>query len=100
MAEAITDPYPDVPIWKRELAARFGEQLVNTGGNDPLELMQDLVSDKRMMSTNVVRFLLATAVESQIGLLRRLEQAGWLRAVSVDEQRATVGDAVYKPWSS
>lgn len=54
-----------------ELAAKYGDLLVNTGGNDPLELVADLDLDKNMMTTNVVRFVLAVGVQSQLLVLSK-----------------------------
>lgn len=52
-----------------ELAEKYGQLLVNTGGNDPLELVADLDLDKNMMTTNVIRFVLAVGVQSQLLVL-------------------------------
>lgn len=69
--------YPHVYDWQRPIVEEHGEQLVNTGGNDPLELLDDLQGgDKNMMRTNIVRYVLAEAVSSQVSLLRRLEPKG------------------------
>jgi hypothetical protein len=56
----------------------FREFIVNTGGNPVEELIRDLDRDKNMMRTNVVRFVLAVAVQSQVALLRKLELDGKL----------------------
>jgi len=53
------------------LAEKYGDLLVNTGGNDPLELVADLDLDKNMMRTNVVRFVLAVGVQSQLLVLSK-----------------------------
>lgn len=61
-----------------EIIAAYGHLLTNTGGNDPAELLDDLAKDRRMASTNVVRFTLAVAVQSQVDLLKRLHREGLL----------------------
>lgn len=63
----------------KEIVEKYGHLLTNTGGNDPLELVGDLDTDKYMMQTNVVRFVLATAVLSQISLLKRMHEEGLLK---------------------
>ena len=69
--------YPYVSARELSVIERFESVLVNTGGNDPRELINDLGDPKhaRMMSTNVVRFVLAVAVQSQVRCLRRLIDA-------------------------
>lgn len=80
------DPFPDVHEWQRELVARYGQLLTNTGGNDPLDLLQDLQrpgtddQPNRLMTTNVVRFLLAASINAQLSLLARLERDGLVTA--------------------
>lgn len=61
-----------------QLIARYGDLLVNTGGNDPAELLHRLDTEKHLAATNVVVFTLATAVRSQLRLLANLRQAGLL----------------------
>ena len=56
----------------------FGELFNNTGGNPPAELLEDLENDERMFSTNIVRYLLAVAVQSQVTLILRLKAEGLL----------------------
>lgn len=61
-----------------QLIARYGELLVNTGGNDPAELLHRLDTEKYLAATNGPLFVLATAVRSQLQLLARLHQANLL----------------------
>ena len=58
----------------------YREFFNNTGGNDPVELLDDLQSEHgaNMMQTNVVRYLLAFAVHSQTILIKRLMREGRL----------------------
>ena len=56
----------------------YGHLLNNTGGNPPAELLEDLRDDERMFSTNIMRYLLAVAVQSQLTLLIRLRNEGLL----------------------
>lgn len=72
--------HPHVPAWKADLVAEFAEQLQNTGGNDPLEDLANPAND-RFAVTNVVRFTLAVAVDSQVALLRALRNRGTLTEV-------------------
>lgn len=82
----IDGPHPDVTPRQVELCERYGKLLTNTGGNDPLDLLQDLQWPGRdgrpnyIAATNVVRFTLAVAVQAQVNLLGRLEQQGMLSA--------------------
>lgn len=62
-----------------EVVEKYGHMLVNTGGNDPLALVHRLDTERNLMSTNVVVFVLATAVLSQIHLLQRMHEAGVLK---------------------
>ena len=74
--------YPDVNDNQREIVATYGHLLVNTGGNDPLDLLQRLqwpgdgARKNRLMTTNVVVFILATGVQAQVTLLARLKKEG------------------------
>ena len=62
------------------LIARFGSLLTNTGGNDPAELLYRLETEKNLASTNLVLFVLASSVSSQVGLLSKMEKEGLLPA--------------------
>ena len=78
------------------LIDQFGDILVNTGGNDPRDLISDLATDKNMMSTNIVRFILAAGVSSQVALLERMEKEALLLPKTPDHpsvhcDRATDG---------
>lgn len=57
----------------------FGDLLNNTGGNPPAELLEDFQNNERLFATNIVRYLLATAVDSQVNLILRLQKEGLLR---------------------
>lgn len=84
--DTTTDKYPDVTDSQKDICARFGHLLTNTGGNDPVDLLQDMqrpgtdARPNRLASTNVVRFTLAVGVQSQVWLLQRLEREGLLTA--------------------
>lgn len=75
---AVNDPYPHVKTDEREMVERFGHLLNNTGGNDPLDLLNDFnrPSPNNLMAVNIVRFTLAMGVHTQVGLLRRLINEG------------------------
>ena len=68
----------------------YGHLFNNTGGNPPIELLEDLRDDTRMFSTNIVRYLLAFAVEAQVELVRTLQAEGVLLT---QEQLALYKDA-------
>lgn len=57
----------------------FGDLLNNTGGNPPAELLEDFQNSERLFATNIVRYLLAAAVNSQVNLILRLQKEGLLR---------------------
>ena len=63
---------------QNHIIARFGSLLSNTGGNDPAELLDALETETNMAYTNDFRFVLASAVSSQVGLLARMEKEGLL----------------------
>ena len=50
----------------------YGSLLNNTGGNPPVELLEDFYNDEHMFATNIVRYLLATAVLAQVTLIKTL----------------------------
>lgn len=63
----------------------YGEHLANTGGNEPAELLLDMQPFKdgrpnHLMQTNIVRFVLAVGIESQVLLLARLIRSGIIPA--------------------
>ena len=72
--------HPYVTDRERELVEKYGDLLNNTGGNDPLDLLNDFNKPQpnNLMAVNVVRFVLAMAVHSQIVLLGTLEREGRL----------------------
>lgn len=57
---------------------KFGHLLNNTGGNDPLALLNRYHTDDNLMKTNIFVFTMATAVDAQVTLLRRLMKEGIL----------------------
>lgn len=63
---------------EEEALEKYGHLLNNTGGNDPAELIERL-KDGKLFSTNVVVYLMATEVRSQLNLLRRLHKEGLLK---------------------
>ena len=68
---------------------KYRDQFTNTGGNDPLELLLDLQPytngrDNRLMTTNIVRFVLAVGIQAQVGLIRSLIDAGKLPSLDDD----------------
>lgn len=75
-----TEKYPHVTDLQRDIVARYGEHLNNTGGNDPLDLLNRLANPKsrNLATTNIVVFTLAVSVQSQVGLLAHLEREGIL----------------------
>lgn len=74
--------YPFVYSWQWVLIDRYGERLTNTGGNPPAELLNDLQnpgSDERpnrLLTTNVVRYLMAFGIAAQLSLLAELTKNG------------------------
>jgi hypothetical protein len=78
------DKHPAVSAWQRDLVSRYGEHLNNTGGNDPLDLLNDLATKKNLASTNIIVFTLAVSVSSQVSLLRALDEAGLLTPQSAE----------------
>lgn len=62
----------------KQIVAEYGELFNNTGGNDPIDMLRALNTNKRLMSVNIVVFVLATAVQSQIVLIKRLKKEGKL----------------------
>lgn len=84
MSDTETATYPHVREWQRPLVEQYGRLFNNTGGNDPLGLLNDLQNPgtddrpNRLASVNVVRFTLAVAVQTQVNLLHRLVEEGLL----------------------
>ena len=68
----------------------YGKFLNNTGGNPPTELLENLRDNERMAATNIVRYVLAVAVQSQLTLILRLQAEGVLLT---QEQLALYKDA-------
>ena len=79
-----SEKFPHVPEWCFPVVDRFGSLLNNTGGNDPLDLLNDFLRrgtedrPNRLMTTNVVRWSLAMGVYCQVILLRDLVDKGFL----------------------
>ena len=86
--EQLEEKYPHVAArgggWVFDIVKEFGPALNNTGGNEPLDLLNDFLNPgtdtrpNRMMVTNVVRFTLASMVFSQVSLLGQLRKEGHL----------------------
>lgn len=72
------EEFPDVPDWQHDLIDRYGALLINTGGNDPRDMMQRLANEERMASTNIVMFTLCVAVKTQLDLLALMDEKGML----------------------
>ncbi len=63
---------------KHEILTTYSRFINNTGGNSPLELLNSLEHDESMFATNIVRYMLAFAVQAQLHLLMDLRRAGML----------------------
>lgn len=74
----MSDKHPHVTPKQKEIVKRFGSLFNNTGGNDPLDLLNDFQkpSPNNLMRTNIVRFTLAMAVKAQVGLIATLQEEG------------------------
>ena len=72
---------PNVPDWQKEIVKKYGDLLNNTGGNDPLDLLNDFQSATggRMINTNLPRWSLAMGVYCQVHLLECLERHGLIQ---------------------
>lgn len=80
-----TDPkpnsdYPHVAAWQFGIIAKYGDLLVETGGNDPRDLLNDFQkpSPNNLMAVNIVRFTLAMGVRTQVAVIQKLQDAGLL----------------------
>jgi len=78
--EELLKKYPHVAEWELGIVVKYGHLLNNTGGNPPAELLDDLSNpgEKNMARTNLPRFVLAAAVQSQVILIARLQAEGLL----------------------
>lgn len=78
---ALKDKYPHLTEMEIELVTRYGHLFNNTGGNEPIELLHDLVDPKQrgIASTNMPRFVLAVGIQCQTFLMARLERDGLLK---------------------
>lgn len=76
-----TDKYPHVDECTKRIVKKYETLLTNTGGNDPLDLLNDLYKPEpnNLMAVNIVRFTLAVGIQSQVGLLHLLEKNGRLK---------------------
>lgn len=84
----MTDTHPHVSERTAAIVERYRDKITNTGGNDPLDLLDDLSNParKNMAATNVVRFSIAFAVLAQVQLLAVLENDGTLTTPEPEEQ--------------
>lgn len=57
----------------------FRGMLLNTGGNDPEELLYRLENERNLASTNIFVFTMAVSVESQVKLIKKLIHKGKLK---------------------
>lgn len=79
-----SERYPDVPDWQKAIVKEYGELFVNTGGNDPLDLLQDYNRPSTpnrpntLAKANIVRFSLAVSVSGQVCVIQKLKEAGKL----------------------
>lgn len=73
--------HPHVTAKERETIKRYGHLFNNTGGNDPMDLLNDFnkPSPNNLMRVNIVRFTLAMAVHAQVGIIRTLHDEGIIR---------------------
>lgn len=71
----MSEKHPHVSEADRLIVERFGDRLTNTGGNDPLDLLEDLANPRNtnLVAVNLPRFCLAMAVSAQVSLLRVLD---------------------------
>jgi hypothetical protein len=81
----VTDPtgpradYPRVSDLEREVIETYGHLFNNTGGNDPLDLLNRFNEPGSTIArTNFVVFTLATAVHAQVLLIVTLVKKGLL----------------------
>jgi hypothetical protein len=75
-----TDKYPHIQTWQWEIVARYGEHLNSTGGNAPLDLLNDFQRpNNRDLSVNLPRYLLGFGLHTQVGLLATLEAQGLVK---------------------
>lgn len=76
MATEMSPQFEHITLEEHQIIQSYEHLFNNTGGNDPAELLNDLKGPGggRMMQTNIVRYLLAFAVMSQVTLLRSLRR--------------------------
>lgn len=66
--------FPNITPRQQGLIVKYKHLLNNTGGNDPLELLNDFCRpNNRDLQVNIVRYLLGFAVQSQVTLLDQLD---------------------------
>ena len=85
-ADTAAKKYPHTTETQRRIVATYGEHLNNTGGNDPLDLLERIATQERLLSTNLPVAILAMSVSSQITLLATLEKAGAIGGPEFTEQ--------------
>jgi hypothetical protein len=61
-----------------QIVQEYGHLLNNTGGNNPLDLLRQMHTERYLPSTNVVVWSLAMAVNAQVNLIKRLKEEGLL----------------------
>jgi hypothetical protein len=88
--DVLIEKYPYVMAWIFPIVKEYEELFNNTGGNDPLDLLNDFLNPgtderpNRLMTVNVVRWTLAMAVYSQVILLRKLQDEAELSRVALE----------------
>ncbi len=80
--------YPSLYDWQVPILEKYGHLLNNTGGNPPAELINELQGQKgaRLMQVNIVRYLLAFGVSTQVSLLHDLLKQDLLHEHTWTEQ--------------
>lgn len=74
------EQFPHVYPWQFPIVDQYSEVLNNTGGNDPLALLNEFQKPmpNSMSFSNMPRFVLAVAVSSQVALLGHLKHHGMI----------------------
>lgn len=72
--------FPYVQDWQLDIIAEFGHLFVDTGGNDPRDLLNDFQkpSPNNLMKVNIVRFTLAMGIHAQVRIIQILRKNGLL----------------------
>lgn len=67
--------FPHVTPRQHDIISRNAHRLNNTGGNDPLDLLNDFNRpNNRDLQVNIARYLLGFAMLSQVTLLQQLDE--------------------------